>query len=154
MIQPLRAVHRRVFVSMAFVLAAVLAVGLGARRPSLRVNSPTPELPASARLLKRSDTVWHKNAIQTEFYADSNGPQQIYVVLKPAKEFSEPDLLLYWTDSQVQGKTLPAQAHLLGAFVAGKAFSLPQVADHGHNLILYSLAHQTIVDAAALERLP
>jgi hypothetical protein len=154
MIQPLRAVHRRAFVALAIVLPIILAVGLGARRPRLHPRPLAAEVPASAHLLKTADTLWRRYAIQTAFYGDSNFPLQVYVVLKPMQELSEPDLLLYWTDNQVQGETLPARARLLGPFVSGTGFALPQNTGQTSHLVLYSLAHQVVVDAASLERLP
>jgi hypothetical protein len=153
MIQSLRTVHRRAFVGMAVLLPAVLAVGIGARRPNLRNESLASQLSGSFRLLKSSDAVWRKHAIQTQFYADSTSPSQIYVVLRPAKELNEPDLLLYWTDSTVQGNALPASAELLGVFGTGKALALPQQTGLGNSLVLYSLAHQAVVDSATLEHL-
>ena len=152
MIQPLRTVHRRAFLGMAMLLPAVLAVGIGARRPNLRVASDGPELPASFRLLKRSDALWRKSTIQTEFYTDSSSPQ-IYVVLRAAKELNEPDLLLYWSDSAVQGNAVPSLAQFLGALVEGKPLALPQQGGKP-TLVLYSLAHQAVVDTATLEHLP
>jgi hypothetical protein len=51
MIQPLRTVHRRGFVGLAVVLPAILAVGLGSRRPRMPANDAVVMLPSSARLL-------------------------------------------------------------------------------------------------------
>jgi hypothetical protein len=153
MIQPLRTVHRRAFVALAVVLPIILAVGLGARHPRLHPSARAAEMSASARLRTTSDTLWRKYAIQTVFYADPNRAQQVYAVLKPAQEFGEPDLLLYWTDNDVQGETLPAQARLLGPFVSGRAFALPQNTGQTSHLVLYSLAHQVVVDTADVEKL-
>lgn len=48
MIQPLRTVHRRTFVALAFVLLAILLIGLGARRP--HPSTHAAPMPASASL--------------------------------------------------------------------------------------------------------
>ena len=154
MIQPLRTVHRRAFVALAVVLPIILAAGLGARRPRLHPGARAAEISASAHLRETANMLWRKHAIRTTFYGDSNSPPQIYVVLKPTQELGEPDLLLYWTDNQVQGETLPAQARLLGTFAPGMAFALPQNTVQTGHLVLYSLAHQVVVDTASVEKLP
>jgi hypothetical protein len=153
MIQPLRTVHRRAFVALAVVLPIILAVGLGGRRPLLYSTSQAAEVPASGRLLKAADRLWQKHAIRTAFYRDSNSPSQIYVVLTAAPKLGEPDLLLYWTNHEVQGETLPAEARLLGPVVSGRAFVLPQNTGQTTLLVLYSLAHEAVVDTANVERL-
>jgi hypothetical protein len=154
MIQPLRTIHRRAFVGLAVVLPAIFLVGLGARHPRQRLSAPAAQLPDSARSLRKSDTLWQKQRIQSEFYSDSNHPGYIYVVFSTVvpQEPIEPDLLLYWSTDQPQGDSVPAQAQLLGAFVAGKVFSLPLNERAGY-LFLFSLPHHTIFDAARVERL-
>jgi len=154
MIQPLRTVHRRAFVALAVVLPIILAVGFGARRPRLHPTPRAAEISASARLRKTADNRWWKYAIQTVFYGDSNSPSQIYVVLNSPSELGEPDLLLYWTDNEVHGETLPTQARLLGPFGSGRAFALPENTGPTSHLVLYSLAHQVVVDTANVEKLP
>ena len=154
MIQPLRTVHRRVFVTLALVLPVILVAGLGARHRCLRPVAPAKQVADSVHLVRNSTGMWQSHAIQTEFFADSITPDNLYVVLRPAQDPSEPDLLLYWATSQPSGVSLPAEARLLGAFVAGKTFTLPRGAAPGGHLVLYSLAHQSVVDTAAVEKLP
>ncbi len=154
MIQPLRTVHRRAFVALAVVLPIILAAGLGARLPRLHPRPLAAEVPASAHLLKTADTQWRRYGIRTAFYGDSKSSSRIYVVLTAAPELGEPDLLLYWTDNDVQGETLPAQARLLGPVVSGRAFALPQNIGQTSHLVIYSLAHQVVVDTASVEKLP
>ena len=155
MIQPLRTVHRRAFVGLAFVLPAILWAGLGARpRPTPLATAHAVQLPPSAYLMRRSDRLWHRHAIQSEFYGDRNNSHMVYVVLKSEQDLSEPDLLLYWFDNESPASTLPAQARLLGALGLKRAFTLPQEAEHGGQLILYSLPNQAVVDTAIVEKLP
>jgi hypothetical protein len=152
MIQPLRAVHRRAFVALAFVLPAVLAAGLGARRPRVPSDVRFGQVPGSAHLVRKSDALWQKHSIQTEFYSDRSG--DIQVTLRPAQQLNEPDLLLYWSAEQPTGDSLPAGAQLLGSFVAGKAFTLPLNSDRAGYLVLLSLPHQSLSDSAKVEKLP
>ncbi len=156
MIQPLRAVHRRAFVALALVLPAILLAGLGARRsrPQPQSEGNDPKAPASAQLLKKADTLWQRHTIQTEFYSEASDAQDFYVVLHPAQTLNEPDLLLYWATSEPQGNTLPPEARLLGSLAPGKIFSLHLDGERAGHLVLYSGAHQAVVDIATVEKLP
>jgi len=154
MIQPLRTGHRRVFVALACTLPAILGLGLGSRRAHER-NASAMELVPSARfVMKKSDRMWQQHAIVTEFYGDTNNSVAAYVVLRPTGDLNEPDLLLYWVTPDMQGSTLPANARLLGRFVPGKLFALDPDSQRSGRLVLYSGAHQSIVDTSLVERLP
>jgi len=154
MIQPLRAVHRRAFVALAIVLPTILVVGLGSRRPRPGPSAHAAEVPATAYLVRESSGLWQKHAIRSKFYRKSDRPQDIYVVLQPAQELSEPDLLLYLAANAPQGNSLPREAQLVGAYTTGRAFVLPSNEERAGYLVLYSLAHQTVFDTATVERLP
>jgi|SRR5579863_997479 len=158
MIQPLRVVHRRAFVALALILPAILLVGLGARRPGQRLSTAAAQLLNSAHLFRKSATLWQKQTIQSEFYGDSNHPGAIFVVLNPvvlhpAQEAIEPDLLLYWSVARPQGDSLPANSRLLGAPVAGKVLALPLGVERGY-LVLFSLPHHSVFDTARIDGLP
>jgi len=152
MIQPLRTVHRWASVLLAIVLPVIMAVGLVARHPRAHrdVLSERPRINPAIR----SDKLWQKNAIQTDFYRNSSNVQEIDVVLKPTQELNEPDLLLYWATGKEEGKDLSADARLLGTLRTDRAFALPQDAASGEYLVLYSGAHQAVVDIALVEKLP
>jgi hypothetical protein len=153
MIQPLRTMHRRVFVGLALLLPAILLVGLGARFPRQRLSAPADQLPNSAHLMRKSDTLWQKHAMQSEFYSDSEHPGDIHLVLQSTQEAIEPDSLLYWSTDQPQGDSVPAHAQLLGAFIAGKVFTLPSSLGRTGYLVLFSLPHHTVLDVARVEPL-
>ena len=104
MIQPLRTVHRRVFITLALMLPTIVLVGLGARRPRPRPVAQVAAVPASAYLVRESGKLWHKHSIRSAFYSDANNPKDMYVVLRPTQELHEPDLLLYWAGAEPQGK--------------------------------------------------
>jgi hypothetical protein len=154
MIQPLRAVHRRAFVALALVLPAILLVGLGARRPRLDPGANATHVPGTSNVVKESSNLWQKHSIQSRFYSKPDRPQAIHVVLQPAQDLNEPDLLLYWATDAPQGNVLPGDAQLVGAFSAGKAFLLPLNDKGAGHLVLFSPAHQTVFDTAAVEKLP
>ena len=153
MIQPLRTAHRFAFVALACVLPAVIVAGLAARSPRLASGSPPGQLPASAQLIRKSETLWPRHAIRTEFYSDSDRPGEIDVVLTAAEELSEPDLLLYWSVDPPSGDSLPAGARLVGPLVARKFFVLPLSVSGSGYLVLFSLPHQTVFDTAKVEKL-
>src|SRR5712692_8461565 len=154
MIQPLRAVHRRAFVALAFVLPAILLIGLGARHPRLGPIVNATDVPGTRNVVKESSNLWQKHSIQSRFYRKPERPLDTYVVLLPAQELNEPDLLLYWATNSPQGNVLPGEAQLVGAFTAGKAFLLPLNEKSAGHLVLFSQAHQTVFDSARVEKLP
>ncbi|MGC2194723.1 MAG: hypothetical protein WA628_08605 [Terriglobales bacterium] len=92
--------------------------------------------------------------IHSKFYSRSDGSQDIYMVLQPAEDLNEPDLLLYWGTNAPQRNVLSGDARLLGAFSTGKVFRLSLNEKRAGYLILFSPAHQTVLDTAAMEKLP
>jgi len=154
MIQPLRAVHRRAFVALALVLPAILLIGLGARRPHLGPSAHATDVPDTGNMVRESSTLWQKHSIQSRFYRKPDRPLDTYVVLLPAEELNEPDLLLYWATNVPQGNILPGEARLVGPFITGKAFLLPLNEKPAGHLVLFSPAHQTVFDIARVEKLP
>ena len=154
MIQPLRAVHRRAFVVLTLLLPAILLIGLGARRPRLGPRAQATDVPDAGGMVKMSSTSWQKHLIESRFYRKPNRLLDTYVVLVPAEELNEPDLLLYWVANSPEGNVLPGDAQLLGAFSKGTAFLLPSNEKGAGHLVLFSPAHQTVFDTAAVEKLP
>jgi len=72
--------------------------------------------------------------------------------MNPVREISDPDLLVYWAQDDTAEQDL-SHARLLGSFSANKPFLLP-APQQGGLLILYSFAHQVIVDKAKIKGLP
>lgn len=154
MIQPLRTVHRRAFVALAVVLPAILLAGIEARRPGTSQKERSPELPATAYLVRESNGLWAQHSIATKFYGRSDAAKEMYVVLRPTQALNEPDLLLYWSTNTPQGKSLPSESLLVAPYTADEAFTLPLEKERVGNLILFSLAHQAVFDSARVEKLP
>jgi hypothetical protein len=154
MIQPLRTVHRRTFLALAFILPAILVVGLRARPPQVRPTFRISDLPAGAYMVRESGGLWPKHAIQSMFYSMPDRPHDIYVVLQPAQQLNEADLLLYWTATTPHGSVLPEDAHLVGAYTPGSAFLVPLSEKRSGYLVLFSLAHQMVSDTGTVEKLP
>jgi hypothetical protein len=154
MIHPLRTVHRRVFVTLALILPAILLAGIEARHPGTSLTGHTPQLPTSAYLVRESNRLWKQHSIDTKFYGGSDSPKDIYVVLRPMQALNEPDLLLYWSTNTLQGNSLPSESLLVAPYTADEAFPLPLDEERAGNLILFSPAHQTVFDSARVEPLP
>jgi hypothetical protein len=108
----------------------------------------------TSNIVRESSNLWQKHAIQSKFYSKSDRPQDIYLVLQPAQELNEPDLLLYWVTKAPEGDVLPAAAQFVDAFTTGKAFRLPLEEKRAGHLVLFSRAHQTVFDTARVEKLP
>jgi len=154
MIQPLRVVHRRAFVALSLVLPAILLIGLGARRPRLGPSAHATDVQGTGNMLRESSTLWQKHSMQSRFYSKPDRPLDTYVVLSPAQELNEPDLLLYWAANSLQGNGLPGGAQLVSAFTTGKAFLLPSNQKRAGYLVLFSQAQQAVFDTARVETLP
>lgn len=154
MIQPLRTLHRRAFVALALVLPALLLIGLGARRPRPGPNPHATDVADTGNMVREASILWQKHSIQSKFYGKLDRPHEVYVVLQPAQELNEPDLLLYWAANAPQGNILPGQAQFVGAFTTGTAFLIPSSEKSAGHLVLYSPAHKAVVDTARVEKLP
>jgi hypothetical protein len=151
MIQPLRNAHRRTFLALAVVLPAILVVGLMARHRNLPVSADTFKPPYAIESQKMS-VGWQKHPIDTYFYMNPVRDGEVAVVLTPKPALDEPDLLLYWADTDAAGADL-SRARLLGPFVPGTRYSLLASERRGQ-LMLYSLAHNEVIDRAKIEGLP
>lgn len=151
MIQPLRTVHRRMFIVLAGVLPVILGVGLKARR----VVSPMPNTLRTEQVsgrLNQTTTAWAKQTFSTGFYSDAKSGG-VRVTLKPLRDLDEPDLLLYWTSQTDANSPDLTGAHLLGSFRPAKSYLMPSGIQQ-LSMVLYSLAHREIVDSARIEGLP
>jgi hypothetical protein len=150
MIQPLRTVHRHVFIALAALLPIIVAAALIARHQVPGARPATFSIPQDAIRLKQASATWNKGSFDTEFYSEPKNPSQVLAALKTRRNLDSPDLLLYWSEADANSQDLNA-ARLLGSFVAGKSYKLP--ATDGGTLVLYSLAHREIVDSARIEGL-
>lgn len=154
MIQPLRAVHRRTFAALALLLPTILLMGLGARRPRMGPGTNVTDIQGTGNIVSESSDLWQKHSIRSKFYSKPDRPLERYVELLPAQELNEPHLLLYWAASAPDGNVLPGDAQLLGAYSTGRAFLLPLNGKGAGHLVLFSTAHQTVFDTAAVGKLP
>ncbi|HZS05070.1 MAG TPA: hypothetical protein VFD58_09570 [Blastocatellia bacterium] len=154
MIQPLRQRHRVITTALAFVLPVLFVAGLVVRR----------QFPSAGQLQKIRQTdpllenisVGHQELGKGSgiaMYLGSNHSNKEFLELVPSRDPAEPDLLVYWSESEPSSERLPEAAVLLGAMAGSqpKSFPLPEQASANKGrIILYSLAHQKVITTADL----
>ena len=150
MIQPLRTAHRWVFIVLAALLPAIIAGGLTARHLNPTSASTSPGVLQNVAGLDSAFATWEKNTCFAKFYWDGANKIKVRIFWSPARESHDPDLLLYWAANAGAAPDDVSNATLLGPFHAGEAFSIPPKQVAGY-LILYSLAHRTIIDRAKVK---
>src|ERR1051325_5183256 len=99
MIQPLRTVHRHVFIALATLLPIIVVAALIARRQFPTARPATFSIPQDAIRLKQASATWNKNSFDTEFYSEPKNPNGVLAILKTRRNFDVPDLLLYWSEA-------------------------------------------------------
>ena len=155
MIQRLRRRHRLMIPSVALVSIPLVVVGLLTRQPD-PVQAELPEIlrgltaPTGAPDLDIevgfASLAAHARVWQAE--ADGEGP---ILELTPSVDPRRPDVLAYWTGAEDAARPGP-EAQLLGrlAGTRSRTFQLPAEASTGTgSLLLFSLAHDDVVDHAA-----
>lgn len=145
MIAPLRKRHRVMISVLAFVVPAVCALALWSR-PRLNVGeTPGTVLPQAVVGAEDLEVLpGFRTAVHGE-------PGSARLEIEPLSALRQPDLLVYFTTA-TPADSLPDDAHLLGAVAhqQPRSFALPAAAAEGGYLVLYSLAHQTVVLSGAL----
>jgi len=158
MIRPLRQRHRRIVLTLGIFLPVTFVIGIMSRR-SIPVIGQLPSALATTPQTfesvewQRGD-LFSKSPIQVRLGRENSGAGKFAVSFTAAKNFVQPDLLVYWSaGSRNSTDALPANAVLLGAFSA-PLLPLPAAADNCEGtLILFSLADHEIVDVTKPIRL-
>lgn len=152
MILPLRQRHRRIFAIIGVLLPLLFVVGIAVRRAVPQPETLPPELSSqtvtfTATGYERAD-LFPESPVQVRLWREQ-GSGRFAVGFTAAKDFLKPDLMAYWSAARpAANDTLPPNASLLGAFVAGP-LTLPEEASAKDGfLILFSLANQEIVDVS------
>jgi len=136
--------------ALALILPTVLLVGLMVRRPLLQADSKKHNS-EGRQSIQESDHLWAKHSIRSLFVRNTSDPTVVHVVLESIDDLSAPDLLVYWSPELSVSDNLPTKAVLLGAFENSRPMRLQGSGKQGF-LILYSLAHRSVVDSAPLGR--
>lgn len=151
MIAPLRQRHRMWITGLTLLVPTVCTLALWSRPPA-PAGSGGDTSPVALPVATGARVVETLQGFRTAVRGESGGARLEVEALKPLRH---PDLLLYFA-SAVGSETLPADAHLLGSVAhrQRRSFPLPTAAAQGGHLVLYSLAHQTVVASSTLEALP
>src|SRR5262249_30260411 len=92
--------------------------------------------------------LFNKSPVQVRLWREQ-GTARLAVGFIAGEDFLKPDLLAYWSVAHpMTSDALPADARLLGAFVAGPLVLPAEASDTDGYLILFSLANQEIVDVS------
>lgn len=157
MIASLRNRHRIIVTALAFFVPIVFVSGLMIRKPI----PPSDRLPIThtdlateqASVLYEDKNLWKGQAITTRVVVIERDRSNLFLELQGTRNLAEPDVLVYWSESQPLPDRLPENALLLGKLsgVQVERLSLPERASaiRGY-LTIYSLAHRKIVAAAEL----
>jgi hypothetical protein len=154
MIRPLRQRHRRMFAILSVILPIALAAGVAARKPVPASSSPAGD-PAEGfqrftiTQWSRSD-LFSKTPFQVVLVRDPAGAGRFAIELSAPRNFSKPDLLVYWVAGTGSvGDVIPDDAILLGSFVESAPLLFPGSAPQSNGrLVLYSLADHEVVEVS------
>jgi hypothetical protein len=153
MILPLRQRHRRTVFALGFFLPVAFAVGIAARKPTAMVAELPMALVATSETFEsvaweRAD-LFAKSPVQVRLLRERNKSGRFAVAFSAAKDFVQPDLIVYWVaGNPIFTDTLPDQAILLGAFNAPPLPLPDEIEKSSGAMILYSLANGEIVDVS------
>ena len=150
MIRTRRLIHRQMFLLLAFLIPALLFVGLAFRPdvPPLSRPDPTlltkagfaPNIPNNLTRIQAGDQTF-----EIAIEADSSHTSTLFI--RSVNPLLKPDLLVYWVPESIQNNSLPEHAMLLGELM-GTSFrhmTLPTAATTQQgSLVIYSLAHQGV----------
>ena len=150
MIRTRRLIHRQMFLLLAFLIPALLFVGLAFRpeipplaKPDLTLLSKAGFVPNMPDDLTRIQAGEHTFEIAIE--ADSSTTS--FLLIRSVDPLLKPDLLVYWVGESIQNNSLPENALLLGELM-GTSFrhmTFPTApSTQPGSLVIYSLAHQEV----------
>jgi hypothetical protein len=145
-----RLIHRQIFLLLAFLVPALLFVGLAFRpevpplaKPDLTLLSKAGFVPNMPDNLTRIQAGEHTFEIAIE--ADSSTTSSL--LIRSVDPLLKPDLLVYWVGESIQNNSLPENALLLGELM-GTSFrhmTFPTApSTQPGSLVIYSLAHQEV----------
>lgn len=150
MILALRRRHRRMFAVIGVLLPIAFVVGIAARQAVPRVAALPDGLADSSRQFTSTewerDDVFTQISIPVRLLRERANDGQFAVLFAAPKDFSKPDLIVYWVTGNASiGRVVPEDARLLGAFNSSSLALPGEVMDGEGSLILFSLADQEIV---------
>ena len=159
MIRNLRDRHRSIFSVLALALPVAFVAALFMRPappPAQPITiSPADPISSFTQCIFAEGNLWPQLAITVRVFADAMPPAQLALELEPASALPVPEVLVYWKAGAAAGEGGELRdAFLLGALAGEqpRRWSLPRQATQGDGqLLLYSLAHQTLLGRAPLK---
>jgi len=147
MIRSLRRRHATMIVGIALIVPILAVLALAAR--------PVPPIMAAAAATPSTGnwTALGPRGGVHAFVESESGREWLHLVRD--EEFVSPDVLVYWSpEPPATDEPFPSGAVLLGALgdPGAHTFNLP-ARDVGGVLLLYSLAHQSVVAATPLNQI-
>ncbi len=152
MILALRQRHRRIFAALALLIPVAFAAGIAARRSVPQLDAWPAELSARTQTFTATDyernDLFAKSSVKVRLWRDLSTGQSAVGFAAP-KQFLKPDVIAYWVAGRpTVTDELPADAILLGSYVANP-LALPVEAGTMEGvLVLFSLADQEILDVS------
>jgi hypothetical protein len=149
--------HRIIVTALAFFVPIVFVSGLIIRKPI----PPSDRLPIiqkdlateQASVFYEDKNLWKGQGITARVVAIERDRSNLFLELQGTRNLAEPDVLVYWSESQPLPERLAENAILLGKLSGAQVERLPlperASAVRGY-LTIYSLAHGKIVATAEL----
>ena len=137
MIQPLRTIHRWVFMGFAVLLPAILVIAVTERHQYVAAGQLRVEPLSSTPVISQRG--------QFQLIAFNDG-----VELRATSTTPRPEVLVYW--SFVGAKDLlPPEARLLGTYRGGLRYEVPK--DSTGTVVLFSLTSNSVIDSVSIGRM-
>lgn len=152
MIQPLRKVHRSVFLAWTAILPAVFLGGLLSRPRWPKPAMISGAVPGRLLVWEKTESLG-KHPTRVRLLRDQTDKESLSVQFAPEDPQVAPDVLVYWVSHPSSGE-LPDDARLLGSFRPLQVYGLPKEARNSGYVILYSLALRESLGSIALGAQP
>ncbi len=144
MIQPLRKIHRPVFLILGIVLPVLFISGLAARHAPLSTKDRTKDALERSNVTGGTEFVMNGGSTQHKVRLVENtmrGSDREFELI-PDSEFLAPDVFVYWSLTKPES-FIGAEAKLLGKFGPPERYRIP--ADMSGYFVLYSVAQNQVL---------
>jgi hypothetical protein len=144
MIQPLRKIHRTVFLILGMVLPVLFISGLLARHAPLSPSDRTKgalkgsKVTGGTEFVMNTGSTMHKVRLIESTISGSDREFELI----PDSGFLAPDVFLYWSPAKKESSIDPG-AKLLGKFSPRERYRIP--AGAGGYFVLYSVAQNQVL---------
>jgi len=158
MIRSHRRRHLRIFAILAVMLPLVLVAAIAVKRRAPMVDRVPQVLNAPSlntwTAVVGTDTEWVDWHLHTRLLASDSLWSRLAVELTLTEALTEPDVAVYWTARTGAAlETLPHDAVLVGTIgkIGAQRLPLPPLASKtAGSLVLYSVAHRTVLGVLAI----